>query len=397
MSAYRYEATRPDGATVCGVLEAGSGPEAAALLSSRGLYPLTVAPGTGTESWWRRARRPSVRAVANVFQGLAALVEAGVPLDQAIHAAERGAQGTLAQTLQRVGTRVREGQSLGSALASEPGAFSGVTIGLVRAGERGVGLAAALAQTAAQLERESEGQARVRAALAYPLLLAVVGSLTVAVIVLFVVPRFAALLGDLGQTLPPATRILLAGSDILRRFGIGLAIGTIIGAVAAQRFIGHHRVAWHAWLLTVPVAGSIRHALATARVARTLGALLGTGTPALVALAIARDAAGDAAVAARLGAARDRVAEGAGLTAALEGTAALAPGALQLARIGEGSGRLPYLLLRAADLEERDAERRLRMLVGLLEPALIIAFAGLVAFVAAALLQAVYAVRPEGL
>ena len=137
------------------------------------------------------------------------------------------------------------------------------------------------------------------------------------------------------------------------------------------------------------------HALATARVAGILGALLGTGTPALVALGIARDAAGDAAVATRLDVARERIAEGGSLTVALRDTTALTATALQLAGIGENAGQLPLLLARAADLEEQGAERRLRTLVGLLEPALIVAFAGVVAFVAAALLQAVYSVRPQ--
>jgi type II secretory pathway component PulF len=113
-----------------------------------------------------------------------------------------------------------------------------------------------------------------------------------------------------------------------------------------------------------------------------------------VALEIAREAAGDAAVASRIAGARSRVAEGQGLTSALEATGSLTSNALQLAAIGEGSGRLPILLAKAADLDDAEAERRLKTLVSLLEPAMILLFAGLVAFVAAALLQAVYALRP---
>jgi type II secretory pathway component PulF len=91
---------------------------------------------------------------------------------------------------------------------------------------------------------------------------------------------------------------------------------------------------------------------------------------------------------------RDRVAEGAALSAGLAATGAVTPLAQQLAAIGEGSGRLPALLAKAAELEEQSAERRLRTLVGLLEPALILLFAALVAFVAVALLQGIYSVRP---
>jgi general secretion pathway protein F len=182
----------------------------------------------------------------------------------------------------------------------------------------------------------------------------------------------------------------------VRHFGLVLIAVAIGGAVLLGRLASDRREAWHDWLLALPLIGRIRHALATARVCRTLGALLGTGTPALPALAIASDAAADAAVGARLARARSQIAEGASLSSAFTTTGAITESALQLVSIGEGSGRLPALLAKAAELEERDAERRLTTLVTLLEPALILAFAGLVAFVATALLQAVYSLRPGG-
>jgi general secretion pathway protein F len=257
-----------------------------------------------------------------------------------------------------------------------------------------VGLAQALAQAGAQLERDAETAARVRAALAYPALVAGVGALSVTFIVTIVVPRFASLLGDLGQDLPLATRVLVSLSDVLRHAWPVLLGGLAAAVVLVGKLIAHHRIAWHAWLLDVPLVGAVRHGLATARVGRTLAALLATGTPTLQALSVAREAAGDAGVADRLARTRDRVAEGAPLSQALGATGALTENAVQLAALGEGSGRLPVLLAKAADLEEQSAERRLKMLVSLLEPGLIVAFAGMVAFVAAALLQAVYAVRP---
>jgi type II secretory pathway component PulF len=156
-------------------------------------------------------------------------------------------------------------------------------------------------------------------------------------------------------------------------------------------------VAWETWLLGVPLIGPIRHAFATARASRALGVLLGTGTPALVALAIAQEASGNAAAADRLERARARVGEGESLTSAFAAVGALTPTAQQLLMIGETAGRLPTLLAKAAELEEREAERKVKALVALLEPALILAFAGLVAFVAAALLQAVYSLRPGGM
>lgn len=393
MNAFRYEAARADGRTVRGVLEASTRGAATATLSERGLYPVLVepAPARRTRTGWHR---PSVVDTATVVRSLATFVNAGIPLARALQTTESIASGILRDALVRVGARVREGAALGAALADEAALFSGVTVGLVRAGERGMGLGPALLEAAAQGEREAETRAQLRAALAYPLLLAVVGSLSVGMIVLFVIPRFAAILGDLGQALPPATRALIALSSWTRRLGLVFLALAVPGAALAAEMLRRHRRRWHEALLGTPVVGPLRHALATARVARALGALLETGTHALTALAIAADAAGDQAVAARLAEARERVAEGVGLTTSLRDARALTDAALQLAAVGEGSGRLPELLRRAAEFEELQAERRLRVLVGLLEPALIIAFAAIVAFVAAALLQAIYAVRP---
>jgi type II secretory pathway component PulF len=181
---------------------------------------------------------------------------------------------------------------------------------------------------------------------------------------------------------------------VLQHYGIFLAVLAVAVVLGLLHAINERRAAWHALLLDLPLVGPLRHSLATARVARTLGALLGTGTPALAALATAREAVGDAAVAERLDAARARVAQGTGLTTALETSRVITSSAIQLSAIGEESGKLPGLLAKAADLEEQDAERRLKTLVSFLEPLLIVAFGGVIAFVAAALLQAVYALRP---
>jgi len=388
---FAYEAARTDGALVRGRLEAGSQAEAAALLSARGLFPIAVgAPSRRTDSF----RQPSTRALATVFQSLSALTQSGVPLHKALHVTRGLAKGKLADALERVEARVRNGSSLATALTEEGDLFPVVAIGLVRAGERGVGLDTALLQTARELERKAETAARLRATLAYPLLLILVGTASIGLITFFVVPRFATLLGDLGQTLPPTTRILLSFSSLLRRYGVVIGAIVVAGFGAGLKATRERRASWHGWLLSLPVIGPIRHALATARATRTLGALLSTSTPALTALSIAHDASGDAAVADRLQAARERVAQGAGLTAALQHAQALTPSALELAAIGESSGTLPSLLTNAAEIEDQRVEQQLKTLVAFAEPALILAFASIVAFVAAALLQAVYSLRP---
>jgi len=291
---------------------------------------------------------------------------------------------------------LRRGETFAQGLGATRGVVPGIVVGMVRAGERGSQLPVALAQVATHLEQEAELIARVRQALAYPLLLGVVGVASVLVIGTVIVPRFAELLGDLGQDLPPATRILLVGSSLLSHYWFllipALAMALALAIEMLRRPVSRRRIE-HA-LLTMPVIGPVRLALATARVARALGGMLAAGMPLLAALDAAREAAGDLAVAERLVRARERVTEGAPLSASLEREGALAPSALQLVQVGESSGRLADMARRAGDLAAQEAERGLKTLVTFVEPALIVAFGGLVAFVAAALLQAVYSIRP---
>ena len=388
---YRYVAARSDGATVRGCIDAASARDAAALVSARGLFPTSVLE---VQRQGGVRRRASARAAGTALRSLASLVGVGVPLHRALEVTARLVPQPLAGGLTRVEARVREGGSLATAMAGEQGLFSATTLGLIAAGERGMGLGPALALAAENLDRQAETSARIASALAYPAVLAMVGSLSVAFIVLEVVPRFVGLLGDVGSALPASTRLLVVASSALRQH-LAVVLGVLVALAAAAVHVGtRYRAVLQAWALSVPVVGALRHGLATARAARALAALLRVGTPALAALDVARSAAGDAAVAARIARSRERVAEGAGLSAALASSEALTPTAVQLAGIGEASGALPDLLERAAYLEETLAERRTKALVSLLEPALILAFAAVVAFVAAALLQALYSLRP---
>jgi general secretion pathway protein F len=388
---YEFRAARSDGAIVSGVLDAESETQASATLADRGLYALSVRPAEA-----ERQRPASRRDLALAFRSLATLVSAGVPLERALASTEPVARGPLKDLLALARTRLHEGSSLAGALAAGRGVVPDVVLGMIRAGERGSQLGPALDQVAAHLEQEAELLGRVRQALAYPAALAVVGTISLCVITLLVVPKFVGLLGDLGQALPPATRALVTLSDILARFWLPL-LAAVLGGVwlaleSRRRPAG--RLRWDATLLVTPLIGPVRHALATARVTRALGGMLRAGMPMLNALDAAREAAGDAAVGDRLSKARERVARGEPLATSLDREAALAPGAIDLIAVGESSGRLADLCLKAGDMAGRTAERDLKTLVTLLEPALIVGFGGVVAFVAAALLQALYSLRP---
>jgi general secretion pathway protein F len=394
MESFRYRAARDDGRVVAGLVQAESGGQATALLVGRGLHPLSVERAELARTA-RAAGRPEL---AVVFRSISALAAAGVPLERAVAATEPLARGALGRALADARERLREGRSLAQALEASGGVVPPLVVGMLRAGERGSQLGRGLEQVAEQLEREAELAGRVRQALAYPAVLAIVGAGSVGLITTSVVPRFAELLSDLGSELPASTRLLLAISTFLTGNAVVLTLALAALGVAALQWHARPaaRLAVARLLLALPVVGTVRRALATARWAQALAGMLATGMPLLAALDAAREAAGDPAFGERLDRARERVAEGQGLAASLEREAALLPGALQLVIVGESSGQLARMAERAAGLAATEADRALKGLVSLLEPALVVVFGGLVAFVAAALLQAVYSLRPGG-
>src|SRR5947207_13253126 len=167
MSAYTYRAARQDGAIVSGAIEAECNGQAATILTSRGLYAISLAPAT-------EEQRPSAsrRDLAIVFQSIAALVSAGVPLERAVASSQALARGPLRETLSDARSRLHEGEGFAQALGTARGVVPGIVLGMVRAGGRGRQLPLALEQVATHLEQEAELVVRVRQALAYPLLLA---------------------------------------------------------------------------------------------------------------------------------------------------------------------------------------------------------------------------------
>jgi general secretion pathway protein F len=389
---YRYRAARVDGSVLTGRIEAGSPAQAGAILLDRGLHPIAVELSTRPS-----ARSAGRRELAVVFRGITALVAAGVPLEAAIGATERLAPGPLRDSLEQARARLRCGDGLAQALDGG-GTVPPVVLGMLRAGDRAGRLGAALEQVATHLELEADLASRLRHALAYPAVLAVAASASVLIIGTVVVPKFAALIGDLGEEVPPATRALLGVTGFVTGHWLALlvAAGLLVSAVSAWLRQPDGRRRWCEALLVLPAIGPVRHGLATARACRALSGGLQAGAPLLAALDAAGEAGGDPAVARRLFAARERISRGEGVARALELEQAVTPGALQLVAVGESSGQLVAMLARAGDLASQETERALGTLVGLIEPLLVVALGGFVAFVAAALLQAIYSLRPAG-
>ncbi len=390
---FRYEAARADGKLERGYLEAASRDAVASMLVRRGLFAVEIE--IASEEPEGRRSIPAGDLAAGLGS-LASLVDAGMPISRALAALPDIAPPSWLQAITILRDRVREGHPLSQALATCPLIIPPVVIGMIRAGETSGALGDALRRASEIVQQLADTRAAIVGALIYPSVLAVAGAATVGLLVTAVIPRFAEILADLGQALPPVTRLVLNGAELLRVLSLPLALGALVTLAVWRSWIAteHGRQRWHQLLLIFPLIGRMRHAAASAAVCSSLGSLLNTGVPVDPALGAAADASGDAAIRARMLSAREQVARGVSLSRALAHAEAVTPLACRLTRAGEESGTVPGMLERAARIESTRAERMIKGAVRLLEPGMVLIFGGIIALVAAALLQAVYSVRP---
>ena len=393
MPAFAYHAVDLTGKRLRGRAEAATPAALTRTLEDRGLLVLEVDPAdAASEGGFGFGRR---REVLEVTRALAALLPAGMPLAQALGAASSVASGDVREAVQQVRARVERGDTLSASLAAHPRLFSPLYIGLVRAGERSGDLDSAFGRLADQLDRDEQLRGRILSAAIYPLLLATVGTIAVTVLLLFVLPRFVELLEGSGAALPRSTAFLLALSGGLQRYWPALLV-LIGGAVAAAlwaRTTGEGRRLWARVLLGVPLVRTLRRYALAARFARLTGVLLGGGAPLLTALDDTIESIGDPIARDDVSRIRTRVREGASLRQAISEGPLFPPLLAQLVSVGEEAGRLREFLLKSADIFEDRTERSTQRLATLAEPAMIVVFGLIVAFVALSLLQAIYGIN----
>jgi general secretion pathway protein F len=392
MGAFRFEAVDAEGATERGVIDAESARHARGLLRERGLVPLDVVPLAAQALDPRRGfvgGRLRAAELAVVTRQLASLLAARLPLEQALGAVvEQAERALVRERFAAVRGEVVGGQTFSQALERFPRDFPEVYRALISAGEASGDLASVMLRLADHLETRTALAQRVGLAFTYPIIVALVAIGVIAALLAYVVPQVVGVFTQTRQTLPVLTVALIAISDALRNWGwAGLVaiVMLVAGARAALRSPSL-RLAWHARLLGLPLAGRLIHGVQTARFASTLAILSASGVPLIRALEAGARTLSNDAMRANVDDAIARVREGAPLSRALGAGGRFPPMMLHLIGSGEATGRLAEMLERAAATLSSETERRALALTTVLEPLLILVMGGIVLLVVLAVL-----------
>ena len=399
MPVFVYKAADRRGQTVDGVMEAPDARAVVERLHKEAYYPIRVAPHGDRRGFFPLgvSSRVRQRDLLALTQQLATLFEAGLPLDRALSILQELADGARVKTIVTdLLHSVRGGASFSEALAKHhPRPFSRLYINMVRAGEKGGVLEVSLRRLAEFLEARAAFNEAVLSALAYPLVITTVGAGAIVFLMTFVIPRFASIFQDLGQTIPLPTQILLTISAGLQTYwwvGALLALGAVLG--------------WRVWtaspegrraadqiLLGLPLVGPLTMKVETARFARTLGTMLRSGVPVLGAMGVVGDMMSNQAVGLAVSRLAEGVKRGGTIATGMQQHGAFPPLAIHMVRVGEETGRLEEMLLKVADTFETDVRTDLRRVLGLLEPAIILLMGVLVAFIVVAMLLAIFSIN----
>jgi len=404
---WRYRAADASGSWHDGQVDASTEREAMDLLRARGLWVRDLTPEAGasasananananaTASWQRWKFWQGAASLATPLRTLATLIEAGTSVDRALQFVAQSASSNdpLFAEWSQAAQSVISGQSLSQALAQSTRLPVHLSAS-VAAAEASGQLAPVLQQLAAAEERREALQQRLRTALVYPAVLGLASVVATTVILVVVVPQFAALVADAGGELPLSTRMLMAASTAFVRGGwlLLVAMAALLWWWLARPRSAQEDETHAARWLHLPVLGGYLRTRDAARYLDTLAVGLRAGVPLLQAMRLARGTVRNAALAAQLAAAEPVVRDGGRVSDALRSS--LSPLALRLLEAGEASGALAELSERAAEAAQQETEQQVTRLVALVEPVLILGFGGLVGLVALALLQAIYSVN----
>jgi type II secretion system protein F len=403
MALFSYKAKDNTGQTIAGTLEAESTAMVISRLQAMGYFPLSVE----NESEKRKTtvavaraitRRVHINDIATFNRQLADLLSSGIPLVKALGVIQnQTSSDALVEIITQINQDVSGGDSLAAAMGKHPKVFSKLYCAMVKAGETGGLLDQVLQRLADFAETEAETRAKVKSALAYPVIMVVAGIGAVITLMTVVMPKILKIYSELHQTLPLPTQMLISINDLLRNWWyivLGVVVAAALGLWKAAQSPEGKRIIDTA-ILKIPVVGDMVLKREIANFARTLGALLHNGVSILPALDIVHDVLGNKVVADEVGTIPANVTQGEGVANPLRKSKIFPPVVVNMIAIGEETGRLDDVLLKIARSYEMEVERAVKTLTSLIEPIIILAMGLVVGFIVISMLLPIFSIDPS--
>jgi general secretion pathway protein F len=391
---YEYEAFTPSGEKRVGILDADTPRDARFKLRRDNVHVVGLRPVEKERRRRLRLRlgggrglvqsRRTLEETATVTRQLATLLAAGIPLTETLRAViEQASSRRLEATFRDLREKVTQGSMFADALALHPDYFSELYVNMVRAGEASGNIDIVLSRLSDFIASQRRLREKVSAALTYPVVMLIIGTLVVTVLMTFVVPQITKMIASAGQVLPLPTKALILVSEFLYRFWwvLALAVAAVSWSVNAVYRTEKGRLAIDTFLLRIPVVGELLRKQAVARFTTTFSTLLKSGIPVTRCLEIAPSILNNRVLSNVLAEVRERIVEGADIATPLKRSGAFPPLVGYMIAVGEQSGQLEQMLDKVAAAYDEEIDVATQKLTSLIEPILIVLLAVIVGFI----------------
>lgn len=396
MKRFAYTAVASDGQRIEGEMDAADESSVIDNLQTSGYLPVAtneIGHNAGQHDLnIFKADRVSRSDVHNLTRELATMLNAGLPLAQALATLiSLTVKPALRDLLDRIRTSVEGGTSLAEALEKSHGPFSSFYTSLVRSGEATGALELVLQRLADYQQRAKQLRDAIFSALLYPAILLVVAGSSLVVLLVYVIPQFEPLFEDLGKSLPWSTEIVVGLANIVHGYWWALPIVVALAYLSARALLADPKIRrkWHTVVLALPIFGELVIRIEVTRMCRTLGTLTSNGVALLDGVALVRDTATNSVVRAALDTVATDLERGLGLSQPMAATNCFPQLAVQMIKVGEETGTLAAMLLKLADIYDDEAQNSIKRMLAILEPALILGLGLVIAFIIVSILLAI--------
>ncbi len=375
MPVYEWRGKSVTGEIRKGTLDAPNPQVVEVYLRRLNITPLKITPKK--ESFLIRFQKKSVsdKELALFTRQFATLLEAGLPIIKCLETlAEQQKNLYFKEVIKDIKAKVEGGKSLSEAMSEYPKIFNTLYIQMIKAGEAGGNLDEVLKQLALHLEKLTTLKAKVKQAMVYPSVILLVTVAVISIIMIFVIPKFAALFKEAHKELPLPTQILINISQNFKKIfiiGVAFIISLVVG-IKHYRKKEEGKYKTDKILLKIPLFGELFHKAAIARLARTLASLIRSGVPLLQAISIAGETSGNKVIEKAMEEIKINVSTGQTIAEPMFYTGVFPYLVVEMVKIGEMSGNLEDMLNRVANFYEDEVDRTVNTLSTLIEPILIV-------------------------
>lgn len=390
MATFAYVGTTRQGAVKKGELPAKNRDEAIEQLRKQNIV-VTTLQEKAEGGWWRYLRLGSGvtdKDIVVFTRQFATMIDAGLPLVQCLEILSTQSENKiLAKAIGEVKAEVEGGATYADALRKHSKVFDELYVSMVQAGEMGGVLDTILARLAKHIEKAMKLKSQIKGAMVYPASIMGVALVIVLLLLIWVVPTFAAMFLDFGGTLPGPTLLVIESSNFIQSniIYIVMAVGGMVYAVRRYYATPKGRLALDGLFLKLPVIGDLIRKTAVAKFSRTLGTLIGSGVPILDGLSIVSKIAGNKVVEEAILSARQSISEGKTVADPLSRGNVFPKMVTHMIAVGESTGALDAMLAKIADFYDDEVDQTVTAMTSLLEPMMMVVMGLVIGFIVLAM------------